>query len=42
MEDLLQGIDVWVIGHPGWTYVTVFLIVMGESMAVIGVGWYRG
>ena len=37
MEDLFQGIDAWVVGHPGWTYVTVFLIAMGESMAVIGV-----
>ena len=37
MEDLFQGIDAWVIGHPGLTNVILFLIAMGESTAVIGV-----
>ncbi|HSQ08432.1 MAG TPA: VTT domain-containing protein [Chromatiaceae bacterium] len=37
MEELLRQLLDWVAQNPGWAYATVFLIAMGESMAVIGV-----
>ncbi|WP_295588340.1 VTT domain-containing protein [uncultured Lamprocystis sp.] len=37
MEELFHNLHAWVGSHPEWAYVTVFLIAMGESMAVIGV-----
>ncbi len=37
MEDLFRDILDWVTLHPGWAYITVFLVAMTESTAVIGV-----
>jgi membrane protein DedA with SNARE-associated domain len=37
MEDLFNELLAWVGEHPGWSYLTVFLVAMTESMAVIGV-----
>lgn len=36
MEELLGHIFDWVSANPGWAYITVFLIAMGESLAIIG------
>lgn len=36
MEDLFNQILAWVGEHPGWAYVTVFLVAMGESTVVVG------
>ncbi len=37
MEELLRQLLDWVALNPGWAYAVVFLIAMGESLAVIGV-----
>ena len=37
MEDLFNQILAWVGLHPRWAYVTVFLVALTESTAVIGV-----
>ena len=36
MEDLFRDILGWVTLHPGWAYITVFLVALTESTAVIG------
>lgn len=36
MEALLHNTLVWVGQHPGWSYGLIFLVAMGESLAVIG------
>ncbi|HYN79085.1 MAG TPA: VTT domain-containing protein [Lamprocystis sp. (in: g-proteobacteria)] len=37
MEDLFNQILAWVGLHPRWAYVTVFLVALTESTAIIGV-----
>jgi len=37
MEELLRQLIDWVAQNPDWAYTIVFLIAMGESLAVIGI-----